>query len=268
MVPAPSSSSGGADGNIEINDEMEGADQTGERADQPEHDMRALDEEVDDPYLDYHDCTRNSQCTPYELCVGGTCEDRTDVRDAGGFGFGSAIGFYGLGVTYCSVAPIIWSLAGYDSYYDYYDDYSSAGYYWEVYIANGPQKSSVVIPGLCVQFPVLKQRRYLRELGVKNLPVGLFTAGWVLYGLSVASSGVNMLAFASDDQVFGVSSSIANAAILISSFTVSIAEFAQHRTLLRAAVNRASPRRRAEVNVAPYLSFTKDRVGGGLALHF
>ncbi len=224
-------------------------------------------------------CTHQSECAPGHICFDDECERESYVMSAGNVAFNSTVAPYGIGTFYSAVAPIVWAFAG---HYEYCDDYYYAyggGYETECYsgydeeaaiIALAPQSGMYVIFGTLNRIATSKQARYLGTLDAEGCG-GLLALSWILHGLSMSTTALNIVSFVSDEEEFVSTTAFINAAVVLSSFVVNTACYGRQGRLLKRAVAEKRAKKRSESSrpkLIPYVRVLKQGAGGGLALTF
>jgi|GEM_PF-5515765 hypothetical protein len=213
---------------------------------------------------------KSRECPGNSILVGEDCEERDRVKSAGNVMIVFSSIFYGFGTLFSSIGPLVVASNNYTSA----SPYGGHGYFDDDYVygITGGGMGAVFLFGLLDKFPTLKQARYLRGINADR-STGLIVTEWLLWGASLATTGLTMASFSSNsqDNVYPVAS--LNAAVTLAAYVVNIACYASQHRRLRTAVDKLAPSKRADfdgarLHMAPYLGFTGKNVSAGLAAGF
>lgn len=199
-------------------------------------------------------CSDNGDCPSRRLCIDGRCRSAEDVVTVGREDYVVTVPFFALGCLYSALVPLCASYA--------------AGRNTVVGLGAGQSLMYMLYGGL-MQRPKGMQASYLRALGVRP-PGGLIAAGWILYGLSIGTIWSHFSSYRSHDEGLEQTMAAVNAAVLLSSFSVSMAEYAWQAKLLRKAVgsDARAGYGQSRVRVTPYVGASRDRSVAGLGIDY
>ena len=207
----------------------------------------------------------------------GECVDIDEINNTAiGHQISSSIA-YGVGTLYSSIAGISWSITGYSSYeylyggYSEYPYYSLEKYHDEFFVALAPQSAIMLIFGGINQGAKSKQITVLNELGEEHAK-GLVVAGAVLYGAGLGTTTLNILSALKDNQQFTVSTSIINAAVLLSSFIVNNLGYVKQKKMIKKATakieSQESVSKESKISLSPYFGYFDNTGSAGLVMKF
>lgn len=170
---------------------------------------------------------------------------------------------YSIGSWYSAITPMIYSQKSWDRY-SYYD----RGHYdkFEV-ITYAPGSSVYITFGSMNLVQIAKSVSLLKEVDAKP-NTNLQTAGIVLYASAILSTTINITSIFADNKTFTATTSLVNAALVISAYAVNTATYAVNRNRVKNSKVLQSTDSNRGVDILPYVYSDGEISGAGLALKF
>lgn len=219
-------------------------------------------------------------CRKGFICVDGEClpskstlsvksiEERTRLKYINKLGdldrlFISTNIIYSIGSWYSAITPMIYSQKCWNRY-----NYYSKGYYDKFGIITYAPGSSVYITfGSMNLVQIAKSVSLLKEVNEKP-NANLQIAGIALYSSAIISTTINITSVLQDNKTFTATTSLVNAALVISAYAVNTATYAVNRKRVKNSKVLRTTETNNNINVLPYVYSDGKNSGAGLALKF